>query len=251
MELSKETQVVANTIRNSRYSVHTMWCDNSAYNDNTATDNLVGLALMFSTKIEARRNTLYNNRTHGILLVQVTRSVAEDNVLIANTKGLFVYNSLYNQIRRNLVARNHLGMHYWGGSEDNEIVDNAFVDNQIQVKFVATRDQSWDGNYWSDYAGWDVDGNGRGDTPYLSNTLVDTLLWKYPAAKLLLTSPAFQLLAVAEREFPVIAVPKGMDHDPQMAPANPGWRSVLDRYPVVSHAYYGDLSKLPHIPGEH
>jgi len=251
MELSKETQVVANTIRNSRYSVHTMWCDNSAYNDNTATDNLVGLALMFSTKIEARRNTLYNNRTHGILLVQVTRSVAEDNVLIANTKGLFVYNSLYNQIRNNLVARNHLGMHYWGGSEDNEIAGNAFVDNQIQVKFVAAHDQSWDGNYWSDYAGWDLDGNGRGDAPYLSNTLVDTLLWKYPAAKLLLTSPAFQLLAVAEREFPVIAVPKGMDHAPRIGLANPEWQSALDQYPVASHAYYGDLAKLPHIPGEH
>ncbi|MGD2064557.1 MAG: NosD domain-containing protein, partial [Nitrospirota bacterium] len=233
------------------YSVHTMWCDGSIYDDNTATENLVGLALMFSKQIEARRNILYDNRTHGILLVQVTRSAAEDNLIIANTKGLFVYNSLYNEIRHNLVARNHLGMHYWGGSEDNDVTDNAFVDNQIQVKFVAAHDQSWDGNYWSDYAGWDLDGNGRGDAPYLSNTLVDTLLWKYPAAKLLLTSPAFQLLALAEREFPVIAVPKGMDHSPRIALGNHEWLSALDRYPVASHAYYGDLSKLPHIPGEH
>ena len=250
MELSHDCRVVGNTIQRSRYSVHTMWCDGSVYNDNLASENLVGLALMFSKQIEARGNTLYNNRTHGILLVQVTRSVAEDNLLIANTKGLFVYNSLYNQIHHNLVARNHLGMHYWGGSEDNEVTGNAFVDNQIQVKFVASRDQSWDGNYWSDYAGWDVDGNGRGDTPYLSNTLVDTLLWKYPAAKLLLASPAFQLLAAAEREFPVIAVPKGMDHAPRIGLANPEWQSALDQYPVVSHQYYGDLSKMPHIPGE-
>ena len=250
MELSHDCRVVGNTIRRSRYSVHTMWCDGSTYDDNIASENLVGLALMFSKRIEARRNTLYDNRTHGILLVQVTRSVAEDNRIIANTKGLFVYNSLYNQIRHNLVARNHLGMHYWGGSEDNEVADNAFVDNQIQVKFVAARDQSWDGNYWSDYAGWDLDGNGRGDAPYLSNTLVDTLLWKYPAARFLLTSPAFQLLAAAEREFPVIAVPKGMDHAPRIGLDHPEWQSALDRYPVASHAYYGDLSKLPHIPGE-
>lgn len=249
MELSRNCRIVHNTIERSRYSIHTMWCDGSTYNENVARGNYVGLALMFSKGIEARANTLYNNRTHGILLVQDTRSQITDNRLISNTKGLFVYNSLYNQIRGNLIARNHLGMHYWGGSEDNEVNDNAFIDNQIQVKFVASRDQRWDGNYWSDYLGWDLDRDGRGDAPYLSNTLVDTLLWQYPAAKLLLTSPAFQLLAAAERAFPVIAVPKGEDRSPRMAPMFADWRATLDRYPEVAQRYYGTLSKLPHIPG--
>jgi len=251
MELSRKCRVTGNTIRRSRYSIHTMWCDGSSYNDNLATDNYVGLALMFSKGIEARGNTLYSNRTHGILFVQDTRSSAVGNRVISNTKGIFVYNSLYNRIEDNLVARNHLGMHYWGGSEDNSITGNAFIDNEIQVKFVASRDQRWDGNYWSDYLGWDVDRDGHGDTPYLSNTLVDTLLWQYPAAKLLLTSPAFQLLAAAERAFPVIAVPKGEDATPQMAPTVVEWRAALDRYPAVAHRYYGHLSKLPHIPGGH
>ena len=251
MELSRNCRIIGNTIEGSRYSIHTMWCDGSAYNENHARGNYVGLALMFSKGIEARGNTLYDNRTHGILLVQDTRSKIIDNRLISNTKGLFVYNSLFNQIRGNLIARNHLGMHYWGGSEENEVSDNAFIDNEIQVKFVASRDQAWDGNYWSDYLGWDVDRDGHGDTPYLSNTMVDSLLWRYPAAKLLLTSPAFQLLAAAERAFPVIAVPKGEDHAPRMAPTVAEWQETLDRYPPVSHRYYGHLSKLPHIPGGH
>jgi len=251
MELSRNCRIVANTIKRSRYSIHTMWCDGSAYNDNRASGNYVGLALMFSKGIEAHRNTLYDNRTHGILLVQDTRSTITDNRVISNTKGLFVYNSLYNEIRGNLIARNHLGMHYWGGSEDNKINDNAFIDNEIQVKFVAAHDQRWDSNYWSDYLGWDVDRDGRGDTPYLSNTLVDTLLWQYPAAKLLLTSPAFQLLAAAERAFPVIAVPKGEDSTPLMAPPMADWQEAMAQYPAVSHRYYGHLSKLPHIPGGH
>jgi len=249
MELSTDCRVTANTIRDSRYSVHTMWCDRSAYNDNVVTGNLVGLALMFSKQIEARGNTLYDNATHGILLTQVTRSEAIDNIVVGNSKGVFVYNSLYNTIRGNLVARNNLGLHYWGGAEENEIVDNSFIANEIQAKFVASHDQVWEGNFWSDYVGWDVDGNGRGDVPYHSNTLVDSLLWQYPLAKLLLASPAFQVLALAEREFPVITVPKGVDPLPWMAPPNREWESLLARYPATNQRYYGSLEKLPHIPG--
>ncbi|MFQ5789783.1 MAG: NosD domain-containing protein, partial [Acidobacteriota bacterium] len=143
------------------------------------------------------------------------------------------------------------GMHYWGGSEDNEVGDNAFIANQIQIKFVAARDQSWQGNFWSDYGGWDVDGDERGDVPYRSNTLVDALLWKYPLAKLLLTSPAFQALALAERQFPVITVPKVVDRLPWMSPPMEDWAFLLDRYPPRPSDYFGTLSKLPHLPGEH
>ncbi len=230
--------------------MHTMWCDRGVYNDNTATENLVGLALMFSKRITANGNTLYNNTTHGILLTQVTRSEAKKNVIIGNSKGIFVYNSLYNSIRDNLIARNNLGMHYWGGSEDNEIVDNSFVGNEIQVKFVAAHDQTWDGNFWSDYVGWDSDGDGRGDAPYRSNTLVDALLWKYPIAKVLLASPALQVLALAEREFPVITVPKGVDHMPHMVPTTPDWASRLAQYPRKPQQYYGSVDKLPHVPAD-
>lgn len=250
MELAKECHVIGNTILKSRYSVHTMWCDHSVYNENFAAENYVGLALMFSTGIEAKRNILYNNSTHGILLTQVTRSEASDNVIISNTKGVFVYNSLYNTIRGNLIARNNLGLHYWGGAEENIVEDNTLIGNEIQVKFVAARDQQWVGNFWSDYVGWDIDGNGHGDVPYLSNTLVDSLLWKYPMAKMLLASPALQMLAMAEREFPVITVPKGVDPNPLMEPAMKGWQGLLDKYPAKAHNYYGKLAKLPHIPGE-
>ena len=166
---------------------------------------------------------------------------------------MFVYNSLYNTILRgNLVARNRTRYCTTGGAaEDNEITENAFDRaNEIQAKFVAARDQVWNGNFWSDYVGWDVDGDGSGDVPYLSNTLVDSLLWKYPLAKLLLASPAFHVLALAEREFPVITVPKGVDPSPRMAPTNPEWESILAQYPETHQRYYGSLAKLPHIPGE-
>jgi nitrous oxidase accessory protein len=250
MELTSDAEIANNRIYDSRYAVHTMWCDRSRYIDNYASENLVGLALMFSTHIESARNVLHNNRTHGMLWVQVTRGQAIDNVVIGNTKGIFVYNSLYNEIRGNLIARNNLGAHYWGGSEDNVMEQNAFIDNEIQAKFVAATDQQWNGNFWSDYGGWDMDEDGRGETPYRSNTLVDALLWAYPHSKFLLTSPAFQLLALAEREFPVITYPKAVDSSPRMTPPMTDWESLLARYPGEPQQYYMEMQKLPHLPGK-
>ena len=79
---------------------------------------------------------------------------------------------------------------------------------------------------------------------------MDALLWKYPHSKLLLASPAFQLLAVAEREFPVITVPKAVDPSPLMSPSQPDWAERLERYPARPAQYYMEMDKLPHIPGE-
>lgn len=250
MDLSMDATVTGNTVRNSRYAIHTMWCDRGNFSDNVVADNYVGLALMFSKNLDTSRNTLHNNSTHGLLLMQVTRSRANDNVIVGNTKGLFLYNSLFNTVRGNFIARNNLGVHYWGGSEDNDISENSFMANEIQVKYVSARDQTWNGNFWGDYVGWDLNNDGRGDVPYRSNTLVDALLWKYPSAKLLLSSPAFQVLAFAEREFPVIAAPKAVDNAPHMTPVTPNWTALLDRYPAAPKNYYGTLTKLEHLPGE-
>ena len=162
---------------------------------------------------------------------------------------MFVYNSLYNTIRGNLVARNNLGGHYWVGSEENVMEANAFIENEIQVKFVAAKDQTWHGNFWSDYGGWDIDGDGHGDVAYHSNTLVDALLWDYPLAWLLLASPAFQILALAEREFPVITVPKVVDPSPRMVPPLADWAALIERYPAHAAQYYMQMEKLPHVPG--
>jgi NosR/NirI family nitrous oxide reductase transcriptional regulator len=249
MELSTDCKIIGNEIRRSRYSVHTMWCDRSKYNENTASGNLVGLALMFSKGLEANGNILHNNTTHGLLLIQVTRSFAEKNRIIGNTKGLFVYNSLYNTIRDNLIVKNSLGIHYWAGSEDNEITNNTLIHNKIQVKFVAAHDQFWDNNFWSDFIGWDADNDGKGDTAYRSHTLVDALLWNYPTARLLLASPSFQFLALAERTFPVISVPKVIDNTPMMEPPVSDWTSIVERFPPAPQEYYGEIKKLPHIPG--
>ena len=250
MELSHDANVAWNKIRDSRYAVHTMWVDRGVFSNNTAHDNLVGLAIMYSKHSAINGNLSFGNRTHGLLLIQTLRSEIRDNVLVGNTKGIFIYNSIYNELTSNLVMNNQLGIHNWGGSEDNRINGNSFINNEIQVKYVAGKDQEWDNNYWSDYIGWDMTGDGIGDTRYESSSVVDHILWRYPMAKLLYTSPSLQMLWMLGKQFPVFEVPKVVDSRPTMSPLHANWKEIRERYiSYVPERIYGDIEKLPHLPG--
>jgi nitrous oxidase accessory protein len=250
MELCHDANVVRNRIKDSRYSVHTMWVDRGVFSDNTAHDNLVGLAIMYTEHSKINNNLSFGNRTHGLLFIQSLRSEIKDNTLIGNTKGIFLYNSIYNELTSNLVMNNQLGIHNWGGSEDNKISGNSFINNEVQVKYVARENQEWDNNYWSDYIGWDMTGDGTGDSHYESNSVVDHILWRYPTAKVLYTSPALQMLWMLEKQFPVFEVPKVVDRRPAMSSLHADWKDLRDRYSSYTpERIYGEIKKLPHLPG--
>ena len=110
------------------------------------------------------------------------------------------------RFRDNWFERCGIGVHFTAGSEGNEITGNAFVGNRNQVKYVGTRDLDWSkggrGNYWSDNPAFDLNGDGIADTAYRPNDLVDQVLWTAPQAKVLINSPAVQVLRWAQAQFP-------------------------------------------------
>jgi nitrous oxidase accessory protein len=249
MELCHDATIVGNVIKQSRYSVHTMWVDRGIFSKNTTYENLVGLAIMYTKHSKINENLSYGNQTHGILFIQAIRSEIRANTVIGNTKGIFLYNSVYNKISSNLVMNNQLGIHNWGGSEDNQIKDNSFINNEVQVKHVASKNQEWNNNYWSDYLGWDMTADGIGDHPYESNSVVDYILWRYPMAKVLYSSPSLQLLWVLEKQFPLFEVPRVVDNKPTMSPLHANWKDLRHKYPYAPERIYGEIEKLPHLPG--
>src|SRR5690606_14185217 len=116
-------------------------------------------------------NNITNSLISGNRVVGVRQSeAAPAGIQGAEGKALFVYNSQFNELSHNHLAESDIGIHLTAGSEDNKIFGNAFVGNYTQVMYVATREQDWSregrGNYWSDYLGWDLDGDGVGDTVY-------------------------------------------------------------------------------------
>jgi nitrous oxidase accessory protein len=244
LEVSHGGRIIGNDTGNSRYAIHTMWVDRSVFSKNAALHNLVGFAIMYSKGSTITDNISAGNQTHGLLLIQTVRCEITGNTVIGNTKGIFLYNSVLNRVASNLIMNNSLGLHNWGGSEENVVTGNSFINNETQVKFIAGRNQQWDGNYWSDYLGWDMEGDGNGDMPYESNTVVDHILWRYPSSKLLYASSSFQLLWMIEKQFPLLKVPRVTDDKPSMLPLQKNWKGLLEKYPYKPERFYGDMEKF-------
>lgn len=138
------------------------------------------------------------------------------------TKCVFIYNANQNRFRDNWFEGCEIGIHFTAGSERNEMVGNAFIKNRNQVKYVSTRYLDWSkdgrGNYWSDNPAFDLNGDGLGDSAYRPNDLVDKVLWTAPQAKVLMNSPAVQVIRWAQAQFPALLPGGVVDSRPLMAP---------------------------------
>jgi nitrous oxidase accessory protein len=148
-------------------------------------------------------------------------------------KCVFIYDTNSNRFENNWFEGCEIGVHFTAGSEGNTITGNAFVNNANQIKYVGTRHLDWSrdgrGNYWSDNPAFDLNGDGIADTAYRPNDLVDRVLWTAPAAKLLINSPAVQVIRWAQAQFPALLPGGVIDSHPLMTP--PAHRNPEDRQP--------------------
>ncbi|MDL2355270.1 MAG: nitrous oxide reductase family maturation protein NosD [Pseudomonadota bacterium] len=234
VDVSTRALFRGNKIHHVRYGTHYMNTNNSTWENNESYLNKGGLALMEVRDLIVRNNVAWGNEDHGIMLRTIQDSLIEHNVVAGNGRGFFIYDAEYNVVRNNVVINNRIGVHLTAGSSNNKVDGNDFIDNQEQVKFVAARDVEWgrsQGNYWSNYSGWDQDGDGVGDVAYEANDVVDRLNWQYPLVKLLLSSPSIQTLRFAARQFPILRAPSVVDKHPRTHPLNPEWRRWRDKHP--------------------
>lgn len=232
VDVSHHAVFRGNTMHDLRYGSHYMNSNDNLWEDNESYHNRGGLALMEVRRQVVRNNRAWGNSDHGIMLRTIQDSVIENNVVAGNGRGFFIYDAEYNVLKGNRIIGNRVGAHVWAGSIHNDVDGNDFIGNREQVRYVASRDEAWgkkQGNYWSNYAGWDGNGDGTGDVPYEANDLVDRLTWKLPLVKLLLNSPAVHSLRLIARQFPLLRSPSIVDAQPRMQPLNPDWSQWLDR----------------------
>ncbi|MGC2857753.1 nitrous oxide reductase family maturation protein NosD [Novispirillum sp. DQ9] len=223
----RDVAIVGNSFRDLRFAVHFMYTNDSEVSRNRSTGNDLGYALMFSGKLDVRGNLSENDRDHGIALNYANDSVFVGNVVRnGGDKCVFIYNSNKNAFRDNLFEGCGIGVHFTAGSEGNIISGNGFIANRVQVMYVSTRRVDWShggrGNYWSDNPAFDLDGDGIADQPYRPNDIVDRVVWAVPLAKLLLNSPAVQVVRWAQAQFPAVSPGGVVDGAPLMRPPAPG-----------------------------
>ena len=231
VDLSHNAVFRDNRMHHLRYGTHYMNSHDNLWENNESYHNRGGLALMEVRRQTVRNNRAWGNSDHGIMLRTIQDSLIENNVVADNGRGFFIYDAEYNILRHNLIINNRTGVHLWAGSYRNEVDSNDLINNRQQIKYVASRDEIWGkktGNYWSNYVGWDRNGDGVGDVAYEANDLVDHLTWKYPAAKLLMNSPAVQTLRLVSAQFPLLRSTSIVDQQPRMQPFNSQWSHWLE-----------------------
>ncbi len=247
---SADVRLTGNTVRDSRYGMHFMYASGGVLEDNRLVENSVGVFLMYSHDVVMRRNTFERNRGpsgYGIGLKDMDCVVAEQNRVVGNRVGMYVDNSpsradAVQTFRGNIFAFNDVALAFLPSVQRNRFVENEFHENVEQVAILGSGELKNNdftvagrGNFWSDYSGFDADGDGLGDVPYRAMSLFENLIDREPKLRLFLHSPAQQAIELASRAFPIMRPQaKITDEAPLMRPAalaaaatqaGPGWAS--------------------------
>jgi len=220
------TEVERNHIHQVRYGLHYMYSNDNTFYDNLFENNVAGAALMYSEDIIFARNTFARCRgfrAYGILLQSMSRVTATSNLIIDNSRGIFMNNADSNLVEHNDVINNDLAVQLNGGCDGNLIVRNNFINNLsellLDVSDVETRWADSDGgNHWSGYRGYDLDGNGAGDLPFPIQNVFQVLETKVPEARFYLLSPAAEVLKAAEHALPILRLGDAEDPLPSLLP---------------------------------
>lgn len=212
-----------NRFEDLRFAVHYMHGNSGTIENNVSKGNDIGYALMFSDRLKVHGNVSIGDRNHGLMLNYANRAeIAGNQVRGGGEKCLFMYNANKNRVTDNRFEGCPIGIHFTAGSANNAFQGNAFIGNRTQVKYVGSRQLDWStggrGNFWSDHPAFDMNGDGFADTAYRPNDMVDQVLWTQPSAKLLIGSPAMQLLRWTQSQFPALLPGGIVDSAPLMQP---------------------------------
>jgi parallel beta-helix repeat protein len=141
---------------------------------NNMVNNMIGIGAChyFSFNVITKNHIESNNTGIKLSLTSEYNNITE-NIIANSTFGIVLQDDSGHQlVKENTVTNNEYGLFL--SSSHNTIYHNNFINNINQVYLEGSPNNAWDngceGNYWSNYNGSDLDGDGIGDTelPWLS-----------------------------------------------------------------------------------
>jgi nitrous oxidase accessory protein len=205
---------------NLRYGLHFMFSDDNEYRDNLFRHNGAGAAVMYSKNVLMTGNRFEDNwgaAAYGLLLKEITDSRITGNRFRGNTVGIYAEGVARVSVDGNDFRRNGWAVRILSNARENRFTGNNFVDNTFDVSTNTRRNPNhFAGNYWSRYAGWDLDRDGTGDVGHRPVRLFSLVAERQPAAMVLLRSLFVDLLDLAERVIPALTPETLVDETPLM-----------------------------------
>jgi nitrous oxidase accessory protein len=222
---SRDNTITGNDARGGRYSLHFMYSQTNLVENNHYEGNTVGIFLMYSDGVIVRNNLIANaagTTGVGIGFKETSDVTVENNRVLYCAIGLYLDVSPYqpgtsNSIRDNLIAYNGVAVRFLNDWQGNVFIGNKFQGNisAVVVEGGKTANRNhWEGNFWDDYEGFDRDGDGIGDTPYVLYDYADRLWMDVPPAQFFKGSPMLEVLDFLERLAP-FSEPDLMVQDPR------------------------------------
>ena len=209
---SPDNRIVGNRFHDGRYGMHLIFSPRTLAEGNRISDTGTGIVVLYSEDVVPRNNGVAHaleSGGGGIVFKESGEGLAEGNEILHCSVGLLANAPMNTEnaltIRANRFAYNIVGMAFYGEKGGHRITDNRFEGNLSQVVASAPGVGSanvWRGNYWSDYQGFDRDGNGIGDTPHELYIYADRIWMEIPKTKFFANSPVFELLDFLERLAP-------------------------------------------------
>jgi nitrous oxidase accessory protein len=161
----------------------------------------------------------WGRSSYGLLLKEIYDGEIRRNTFATNTVGIHIEGASRIRYENNTFQRNGWAVRIAGGCLDNHFHANNFLSNAMDfVLNGRVNSNTFNGNYWTEYAGYDLDRDQRGDVPHRPVKLFSYIVSRAPESIVLLRSLFIELLNFSEKVSPAFTPAGILDEEPLMHP---------------------------------
>ena len=206
--------------KNVRYGIHFMFSHHDTYIGNVFEENESGVAVMYTHHIKMYNNYFLNNwgdAAYGILLKDITDTDISGNHFTKNTVGIHMEGCSRINFYKNIFKNNGWAVKIQASCDNNDFTRNNFTGNTFDIGTNGSLVlNTFNGNYWDKYEGYDINRDKVGDVPYHPVSMYSMIIDSNPAALMLFRSLIVSLLDKSEKILPGITPEKLQDEKPLM-----------------------------------